>query len=235
MKDRDLKNRDADMALAAEYVLRLLPEQDVPSFETRLTEEPGLRAVVRDWTNRLGAVADEFADVAPHDDVKKTVLAHVFPELYREDRLSILRFLGGFGLGIGVWMLALALYVIVAPPNFQPGPDVLYTAELAGEGTQIDLAVEQAGTILITRLRGAPAFGKVYELWLIETDQAPRSLGLLPGSVGRRIPFDPARADRLTRASFAVSEELPVGAAGGAPTGPLKVKSRAVAQQSAPL
>jgi anti-sigma-K factor RskA len=60
----------------------------------------------------------------------------------------------------------------------------------------------------------------VLELWLIEGDAAPVSLGVLPEAPQARVPLDRALAARIAAgALLAISDEPEGGSPTGAPTG----------------
>jgi anti-sigma-K factor RskA len=95
-----------------------------------------------------------------------------------------------------------------------------FNATLASEGQPLVIDASYAeGVLSITQSAGpAAATGSVYELWLIEGDNAPVSLGLIEGpSVERPVGNMPAGA------ILAISLEPSGGSTTGAPTGPVLV------------
>jgi hypothetical protein len=62
----DATDRDEDdVALAGEYALRLMDADARRAFARRMEREPALRALVRDWEERLATLADEVPPVSP--------------------------------------------------------------------------------------------------------------------------------------------------------------------------
>ena len=99
-----------------------------------------------------------------------------------------------------------------APKNIADGSDVRY------------IAVYDASTndIGLSRVAGEPAQGRDFELWVIDGQQAPASLGVIPDGASARLPVsDEWRAKLNTGAVFAISLEPAGGSPTGAPTGPV--------------
>lgn len=68
-KDRDL--------LAAEYVLGTLPEKERAAFAADMDRDPGVRALVDAWEDRLGALDDLSDVVEPSPDVFASIEARL--------------------------------------------------------------------------------------------------------------------------------------------------------------
>ena len=124
-----------------------------------------------------------------------------------------------------VWIAALALIALLAVqlvqpvdvPSSEPG----YVADIAADDNSLRLLAvyDPAGaTLRITRTAGAALDGRVLELWAIQGDAAPVSLGVLPedGTASIALPEPYRSANGLV---LAVSDEPPGGSPTGAPTG----------------
>ena len=102
-------------------------------------------------------------------------------------------------------LAALALYIalpFINPPVEAPGERLV--ASLAADGSDVRyLAVydERANIIGLSRVAGQPAQGRDFELWVIEGQQAPVSLGVIPEGESARLPVGDAaaRQDDLRR------------------------------------
>ena len=71
-------------------------------------------------------------------------------------------------------------------------------------------------------MAGEPAQGSDFELWVIEGQQAPVSLGVIPEGASARLPVsDQLRAKMVSGALFAISVEPAGGSPTGQPTGPV--------------
>lgn len=215
MTDATTGTDDDDEALAGEYVLGLMDAGPRRAFERRMEDEPALRARVRAWQERLALLADEVAPVAPPPRVKAAVESRLFAPA-RRARWSWTRFLGG---AVTAAALAIAILFWSEPP----APEPALTAEIVAEDRSLVLSARfepARERLVIRRIAGAPAEGRVHELWLIaEGAAAPVTLGVLPedGSVELDLPATLAQA--IAGSTLAVSDEPPGGSPTGQPTG----------------
>jgi anti-sigma-K factor RskA len=75
----DATDRDEDdVALAGEFALRLMDAEARRAFARRMEREPALRALVRDWEERLATLVDEVPPVTPSPRVKARIKAQLF-------------------------------------------------------------------------------------------------------------------------------------------------------------
>jgi anti-sigma-K factor RskA len=207
---RPLTPREEDDAFAAEYVLGVLDLADRARAEDRIRLEPVFAGAVAAWELRLSGLNDEFADV-PAPNLLPKIDARLFPAPARPQR-SWLGWLAGAGVAAAI---ALAALMLVPGPV---APELVAT--LQGEGQPLVIAASYAdGVLSVARSAGpAAAAGSVYELWLIDGDNAPVSLGLIDAaSVERPVSSMPEGA------ILAISLEPSGGSTTGAPTGPVLV------------
>lgn len=128
-------------------------------------------------------------------------------------------------ISFGTTALAAVLAImLILPPAVQtpPGPTPIYVSEIAGEGDALRLlaAYDPAqGTLAITRTAGGAADGRVLELWAIEGDNAPVSLGVLASAERDTIVVPEALRPAIDGLVLAISDEPPGGSPTGAPTG----------------
>jgi anti-sigma-K factor RskA len=211
----DATDRDDDEALAGEYALGLMESDARRAFEARLAREPALREQVRAWQERLASLADEVAPVAPPPRAKAAIDARLFAPA-RTRRWSWTRFMGG---AFTAAALVLALLVWTGPPTTGPA----LTAEIAAEDRSLVYAVRFEPALArldLTRTDGAPAAGRVHELWLIvEGAPAPVSLGVLPDDGRVTLGLPEALSAAVAGSTLAVSDEPPGGSPTGQPTG----------------
>lgn len=202
---------------SAEYVLRLLTPEEEAAFESALARDPALRGRVLTWVQHFAQMNHDFAERAPRAAVKKALMSRLFGEAApRKPWWQAL------WLWQGVSLAALALAAFLGAQSLVgPDPGVGYVSHLAGEaGAPQILAVYEPsdGSLRLTRVEGAARPGRVLELWAIQGDQPPQSLGVLPESAQATIALpDHLRApDGLT---LAISDEPVGGSTTGAPTG----------------
>jgi anti-sigma-K factor RskA len=218
----DAPDRDDD-ALAAEYALGLLDGAELEAFQARLLTDPALRAQVAGWHETLVPMADDFAPVAPRAAVKVRVMDKVWgsaparPGLWRS--LGFWR-LGTLTASIAAASLAAMIWLVPPAPPGPPGP-VLVVNITSEDGSLVILAAAapDSGELRLARQSGAAPPGRVLELWAIDGDAAPVSLGVLPGDGQTRIALPDILRTALPDLLLAVSEEPPGGSPTGAPTG----------------
>lgn len=214
-----MADNDDVEALAAEYVLGTLDPAERLTVEARLAADPALRAAVGAWAARLQPLADS-APVSPappqhvFDGISARIDAPV--DLVSSAvnlvalRSTVRRWRALTGLATAA---ALVLAVFVAVDRGRP-PETEYVAMLTPDGGAPSFVITvdtRANTMSIRRVAGTgPETGRSYELWAVEPEQAPQSLGVVDTvSLTRPLPYAP---DGLV---FAISDEPE----GGSPTG----------------
>jgi anti-sigma-K factor RskA len=213
MTDAPLTPHEADDALAAEYVLGVLSLSERAEVEARLKRDAAFADLVSGWEHRMAGLNDGF-EAAPVPDLLPRIEARLFPRAPLPKRRSGL--FGWFSGATVAAVLALASIATLAPPHQEP------IARLATEDNRLVYAVTHFGdTMQITRVAGVPAVaGQVHELWIIEPDSAPVSLGLLEDK-----PLVITLPDPPETYVLAVTVEPEGGAPGGIPTGPVILKA----------
>jgi anti-sigma-K factor RskA len=187
----------------------------------RLHAEPALAARVTGWHARLGSMADEVGPVAPAPALKARLDIALFGEPERPPSL-----LGGLwfwrGLSLAALVLAAILGVLLLRPVTPPPGGQILTADIAAEDASLRMiAVYDAadGQLRLSRSAGGPAAGRALELWAIEGDAAPVSLGVLPESTTASVALPDDLRPPPAGTVFAISDEPPGGSPTGQPTG----------------
>ncbi len=217
--------RDADDALAAEYVLGLLDADETRAFEARLDAEPDLVLSVRDWTEQFATLAESLPEEMPAPQLKRRIEALAFGDAPRRSWWQSLLpyFLGAVAAAVFGWAVMVSGFLV---PD---APTPLYVADLAAEeGPELLVHagyLEETNEFLVRRDGGTVPEGRDNEIWLVQADGPPISLGLVPretGVIGRQV-LPEALRPLLEGGTLAISEE-PLG---GSPTG-LPTEVRAV-------
>jgi anti-sigma-K factor RskA len=208
MTDAPLTPREAEDALAAEYVLGVLDAAERAEVEARIKREPAFAARVAEWEDKLSGLNEGFAE-APAPNLLPKIEARLFPKPVKTRRFGFLGWLSG---AVVASALSLAAVSVLAPPRPTP------VATLATADNRLAYQVTHfGGSLQVTRVAGVPAVpGQVHELWVIAPDANPVSLGLLedrPLVVSYPVP--PAGF------VLAVSIEPEGGSPTGQPTGPV--------------
>jgi anti-sigma-K factor RskA len=208
-----------DRVMAAEYALGLMDERQARAFEARLAAEPGLRAAYAGWAEDLATLAEaEAPQVAPPAHVRAGIDAALFaPPRGRWPGL-----LRRIGLGAALAAAAVAMLVVFGPFQTTGGrPDMV--AELSSDGGALRVTAGYRGAdqvLEITRVAGAPAPGRSFELWLIAGEDVI-SLGVLPETGRGLIVVPPLLGERIAGAQLAISDEPEGGSPTGQATGPI--------------
>jgi anti-sigma-K factor RskA len=211
MTDAPLTPREADDALAAEYVLGVLDLAERAEVEARIKREPGFAALVTAWETRLEGLNDEFAE-APAPNLLPKIEARLFPApapAARRARGGLFGWLGG---AVAASVLVLGILATVVPPRSE------LVALLTTADNRLSYEITHFGDSLrVTRVAGVPAVtGQVHELWVIAPGANPVSLGLLQDDP--LVVTYPAPPEGFI---LAVSVEPEGGSPTGQPTGPV--------------
>ncbi len=217
MADRALT--EDDRALAAEYALSLLEDQEAEDAAARVRDDTGFAAEVVAWQRNLSALTDALDPVQPSAAARRALMARVFGR----KPASALRWLRPpmwIGLGVAA-LVAVALFVYTPGPLQPTGP--VYTAQLTPEQRSFVLtATLQPDSGLLNLVRSstsAPPAGRVTELWAIAPDAAPVSLGVVPLEGEWQVTLPENLRAVAASLTLALSDEPTGGSPTGAPTG----------------
>ena len=203
-----------DRALAGEYVLGLMEPAAARDFAARLEHEPELAGLVRDWQEELAVLADEVTPVVPREQVKHKLDERLFgAEQKARPVWSLRRAVAGFALAA-----ALVIGILVVQPDAQPD----FRAEVTSEDASFVLVAayfEEAGYLQLEQRAGRAREGRSLELWLIEGENPPVSLGVIAQTEQSILTLPEDRRGRLASAVLAGSDEPEGGSPTGAPTG----------------
>ncbi|WP_017666633.1 anti-sigma factor [Sandarakinorhabdus sp. AAP62] len=226
-------------AQAMDYALGGGSRAERKAAELRSLSDPDFRAAVERWQQLLSPLDDTTPGIAPPPSVWAAIAAEVTPLPRRAagpaakaswwDNLNLWRMLG---LG-GPVLAAVAVALLVQPGSVGPavpamvanGPALVATLADATGKPLIAAAYDPASG----QVRFAPVAasddtttGKVPELWVIEGQNPPRSLGVIDIAAGRSQTIPRERLAGLKPGSIlAISIEPTGGSPTGAPTGPV--------------
>ncbi|MWD30275.1 hypothetical protein E0K89_022695 [Aquicoccus sp. SCR17] len=215
MSEPEEEDRD-DRVLAGEYALGLLRPDEARAFEARLAGEPALRALYAGWAEDFVALTDDIPGTAPSPRVWRSVEAELFPATRPRRRLVGLL---GYLLG-GVAAALVAFLVMTQLELNEPAPSL--RAEIAAEDQSLVIRaayLARSNELVVDREQGGARPGRALELWLIEGDNPPVSLGVLSDTEATVLQVDAAVAAALPGGVLAVSDEPPGGSPTGQPTG----------------
>ena len=209
---------DDDIAIAAEYVLGLLPPEELARVEERLAVDPPFRDLVARWSEDFASLADDVPAVAPPPSVEAGLRRRLFGEEAPRRRF----WLWPAALG-GLAAAALALWAVT--PAFLGRGDPEYAATIAAEdGSLVVAARFDADTrrLVVERQAGEVPEDRDLELWLVElADGSTVSLGVLPREAEGVVEVSADLAARFEDNALALSVEPLGGSPTGQATGPV--------------
>ncbi|KQZ82978.1 anti-sigma factor [Mesorhizobium sp. Root157] len=216
--------RESDDLLAAEYVLGVLLAEQRQEASRRIDAEPAFARLVDAWEVRLSPLAEAYPEAEPPRSLKAAIDGRLFASPGAAPRASVWTSLG-FWRGLAVAALA-GLVLTVALPYMQPPAEQMrLVASLAADSSDVKyLAVYDAAhhNVGLSHLSGERDQGKDFELWMIEGDKPPVSLGVIPVGAVTQLPVAPPIQKQLEQgAVLAVSVEPAGGSPTGQPTGPV--------------
>lgn len=226
--DNDKPERGDDDVLAAEYVLGVLPPDERQAVAGRIDREPGFARLVEGWALHFSPLNAGYDEVAPPASVKAALDSRLF------GRPAASPASGGFFSSLAFWRglsaaAVAALLLMVALPFMTPAPVELpverLVASLASADSDVSYLVvydSRSGDVALSHVSGERIPDRDLELWVIQGDNAPASLGVIPAGGSVHLPVSAERRERIgAGALFAISVEPSGGSPTGAPTGPV--------------
>ncbi|WP_310474707.1 anti-sigma factor domain-containing protein [Sandarakinorhabdus sp.] len=230
-------------ALAMDYALGGGSRAERKAAELRSLSDHDFRAAVERWQLLLSPLDDTTPGIAPPPSVWAAIAADVTPQPRRAaapaqlasgragwwDNLNLWRILG---LG-GPVLAAVSVALLVQPGSTGPavpaivagGPALVATlADAEGRPLMAAAYDPASGQVRFAPVAGGSdaATGKVPELWVIEGQNPPRSLGVIDIAAGRSQAIPRERLAGLKPgAILAISIEPTGGSPTGTPTGPV--------------
>ena len=209
---------NAAQQLAAAYALGTLRGPARRRFERMAREDETLRKLVDRWQVELATLADNVPAVDPPARVWREIEARISPA--RSDRSSFWRAFGLVAGGLATVLLAFFVWMSTGPRG-EPLFVAVLTAQDSGPRVVVSMHEPDLMTVKLVK-PWSNTEGKSLELWVLPTEGAPRSLGLVsnaPGETRIRIRSTDARMQGAT--ALAVSLEPAGGSPTRAPTGPV--------------
>ncbi len=205
---------DEHELLASEYALGVLEGRERAQAEALVKSSPAFAARVASWQMRLAPLAEQ-VDAVPAPDLFPQIEARLFGRPKRRWFTLPDGWLGGL-IGTGAMaalsVVVLALLLQLGGPNTDSAAQV---TTLLAKDSAVQFSARLEGAVLtVAQIKGAAApAGRSFELWLIEGDAAPVSLGLITAEL--HIPAPSAAKGYV----LAVTDEPFGGGPGGKPTG----------------
>ncbi len=219
--------------LASEYVLGTLHGRARRRFEKLLMELPNARLLVWRWEQHINAMALRLPAVHPP--------AHVWRQI--EKRIATDRPTPkSYAFELGIWrsvaaFVALAMVTIFTyfglPPykaEFDPEYVAVFQNEFSKPVWVVNADLDTNAMSVQTVAAQDISTDQVFELWMLEPEKDPVSLGLLPTVGEARLTLNQQQQAVFQRSqSLAVSLEPAGGSPTGLPTGPVLFVAEVVA------
>ncbi|MEM9550111.1 MAG: anti-sigma factor [Pseudomonadota bacterium] len=199
---------DEEDALAAEFVVGVLPRAERPLVERRIFRDTAFADRVARWEVRLAGLNEDYGHLVPPMGVK----ARIDRRLFGAPRSTR----AGWGWIAGAaTAVAMGVFVLIWQDATVTGSDL--RAALDGDTITFAVNIDRNRDLLnVTPASDAVPDGSVYQIWLVPDGMAPVSLGLVTADGQLPIGTELAAGDTL-----AVSIEPAGGSPIGAPTGPI--------------
>lgn len=220
----------SDDALAMDFALGALDRAQRRAAERRMRSDPAFRTLVEGWQRDLSPLDAETPSVAPPPAVWEAIAAEIAPAKVAVptpprpslwDSLALWRGLAFAGTAAA----AIAVSQIGPPPAVPGAPPPLLVAALAdADGTPLLSAAYDPvrGAVVLTPATQRDDAGKSPELWVIEGDKPPRSLGVIDIRGPNKHAISSKQLVGLAAGSvLAISIEPLGGSPTGQPTGPV--------------
>lgn len=213
-------------ALVAEFALGLLEGTEHDRVARLIAAAPALHDELRMWRTRLQSFDSEFADQpvpATSWDKLETRLFGVPSKPASSLWDSLILWRGLFAGALAVAVVAIGVNVSRPPA---PSPDEfamqLVAALQAQEGSGVEFVAfydSSTSMVKLVGLSGEPVPDKDYELWYIEGEAPPVSMGVIPIDARSEMPLSPETKAKFDEGTIlAVSLEPKGGSPTGAPT-----------------
>ena len=207
--------------LAAEYVLGTLRGRARQRFERWLAEYPAVRSAVWRWEARLGDLAAEVPQAEPPAEAWPAIERRLFSDATDKRGGWLWKLWGGFATAAS---LALALVLLQPQLTGELQPDHIAVVGDDNAPLWVIAADLESGRLSARAVNAEAAeVDRVFELWMLPSEGAPQSIGLLPVS-GDEVQLDlpPGLLALLLQSKgLAISIEPPGGSPTGLPTGPI--------------
>lgn len=221
-----------DDLTAAEYVVGVLPADERQVVSDRIEADRAFAGLVDWWEVQFAPLAAAYPEVAAPDGVKPAIDVRLFSAA-PETAAAVEAEDGGFWSSLALWrgiafaaLAALAFYI--ALPFLMPAtvePQGRLVASLAAEGSDVHYLViydPASGAVALSHVSGERAEGRDFELWMIEGDDPPVSMGVIPVGAATHVVLPEAARERIASGDvLAVSLEPAGGSPTGQPTGPV--------------
>lgn len=212
-----------DDATIAEYAIGVLPHAERVAFQNALKTDQVLQERLRIWEEQMVPQSDAIEQIPAPQSVFDAVEDRLFErEQTTQTWWSGLKNWRLPAMASAVAILLLGLFVW-NDTRFNGGTNDMYLADITNQSYEIQIVGifdPETSEFNLRRLVGVPEPNRDFELWLVDGDSAPVSLGVMPSDkITTIVKINPDLADALLRGLLAISDEPQGGSPTGQPTG----------------
>jgi len=221
----EIGGEGGDDIRAAEYVLGLMEASERAAIERELTTNTELAEKVRYWEAHFAAFNAQYAEVLPPADLLGRIEGRLFGQAMQSrwyDSLLLWRSIAGATVAAAVFAIGLNVLAPTPEPT-DPVPSLVTALETLEGDIEVVALYDPQTTSLRLNVGGSPAAaGQDYELWFIQGESDPVSMGTISVGTGMTLAVDAALAANFGEGiALAVSLEPEGGSPVDAPTGPI--------------
>ena len=224
---------ESDDMLAAEYVVGALPAEERRQAALRIERDPTFARLVEAWEARLSPLSAGYPEIEPPAAAKQAIDRALFatgsavaatPSAASGGIWQSLAFWRGLSaVALALLVVAVAVPLLRAPRTQQGGTQ--FVASIAPKDSAVSyLAYYDPATrdLALAHISGNRGSGHDFELWAIEGQAKPVSIGVIPAGKTIRVRINPEIGKLLANGgTLAISLEAPGGSTTGQPTGPV--------------
>lgn len=224
-EDAPLTPLEEDEALAAEFALGLLDDDELAAANARMVEDAVFARAVLDWQERLAGMAENLTPVMAPARARHAIrerLGHASPPLANDPTERRAWWRGPMGAFTGLLGVAAVAAFLWMPGQQSPAPQPGFQAQLQVQDSEMRVAARLDGREMeIAMEGGTPPADRDLEIWWIKPDgSAPISIGLVPRDGNLRMTL-PEGLDPAEDIKIALSDEPLGGSPTGQATGPV--------------
>jgi len=221
MHEYDLSDVEQRNQAAAEYALGSLCAAEKARVEALMVVSHDLQLEVEQWREHLDVFNQELTPVKPPARVWKQISNST------KEAKSIWSWqsLAGFSLAL---MLSVGLLLQWPQPQYKEANAwvPLIVNDKQKPGWVMNTSMKNQQLVIESKHPVAMPENTYYEIWLMEEGHEPMSLGFLPASGKKVIPFEKSWAQRVLDCEIVVTMEGPKGAPDGYNMGPVSDKAK---------
>ena len=226
-----------DRVLVAEYALDLLEGGERAALARRIAAEPGLKAELGLWRHRLASLDAQFTpEPAPAQSwsrIEQRLFGDATPR--RQGLFAWWSSLPALrGMAVAGYLIAIGAvgYIVTQPPRLDPQALAnQLVAAMSAEDSGVSFVAlysPETGMLRLTALSGAAVPDRDFELWAIQGENAPVSMGLVAMGDRQEMPLPADLPSSFAAGTvLAVSLEPKGGSPEPGPTGPIVAMGKA--------